>query len=364
MEVAALSNWLRRLFTQPDRYEWLSGYLVATSLRCFARIAMGLIVLTGSLVVAVMTHSAAGPASTPEVAASWVVVVVSAGAGFSWLTHWPGRRESTVLVVLLDISIAVACLVQSDPLAGALGGVVFALLAGFVAFFHSSRYVLAVVASAAATSVVLAARVADLVDPALAFCVFVGVTANAAVLPVAVHILVPLLSVDSMESSVDPLTKVLNRRGFVTTTQRWVTEAIEPVTVSVILIDIDGFKQINDTRGHAEGDRLLVAIGATLRAQVGDDVIAARYGGEEFVLAGRLRTAAALQLAEQVRAEVAALPHSATVSIGVSTGTLSGTDDLRSALDRLVRGADDAMYDAKRAGGDRVRHHVRATEPC
>ena len=125
------------------------------------------------------------------------------------------------------------------------------------------------------------------------------------------------------------------------------------VLVSLVLIDIDDFKEINDTYGHQEGDRILEAMGRSLMRAARDSDICCRYGGEEFaailpmtdfreagVIANRLKT----ELAES-------LPdgRTLTVSIGVaSCGKRAGT------FRDLVQKADAALYRAKRSGKNRV----------
>jgi diguanylate cyclase (GGDEF)-like protein len=162
----------------------------------------------------------------------------------------------------------------------------------------------------------------------------------------------------------DGLTGIANRRAFDETLQREVAlarRAMRPV--SLLMMDADLFKQLNDADGHMAGDECLVHIATELRARlprVTDFV--ARYGGEEFaVILPATDAAGAVNVAGVLRAGVAALglrhPTSpfgrVTVSIGVST--FEGTESL-SAAD-LIRSADRALYAAKRAGRNRSEFH-------
>jgi diguanylate cyclase (GGDEF)-like protein len=162
-------------------------------------------------------------------------------------------------------------------------------------------------------------------------------------------------------SSTDGLTGVSNRRAFdVALEEAWAraTRGGEPLALA--LIDVDHFKLYNDTYGHQDGDRCLRAVAAALAAQCRrPDDLAARYGGEEFALLLPLNDeAGALQLAADACAAVAALrmPHAAssegivTVSIGVAF--LAPTPGQSAEL--LLRRADQALYDAKRSGRNRV----------
>jgi diguanylate cyclase (GGDEF)-like protein len=124
-----------------------------------------------------------------------------------------------------------------------------------------------------------------------------------------------------------------------------------------LIVDIDHFKQINDSHGHAFGDAALVAVARALTAAAGPDDIVARIGGEEFAVFLPVGSnAAALWLAEQIRERVAALqfydaagqPIALTVSIGVAGG--NGFTAFTG-----LQAADRAMYRAKQDGRDRVQ---------
>ena len=129
--------------------------------------------------------------------------------------------------------------------------------------------------------------------------------------------------------------------------------------LSVLFVDADHFKKVNDTHGHAGGDAVLVALGKLLMASVRGEDVVARYGGEEFVLVIRGSTAAQVAgLAERIRAGVQALEvaHEVekiafTVSIGVATlGPERDFEDVAA----LLATADGALYKAKEQGRNRV----------
>ena len=138
----------------------------------------------------------------------------------------------------------------------------------------------------------------------------------------------------------------------------------EAASLVCLMIDIDHFKNINDSLGHAAGDRVLREIAQRIETQVRASDIAARYGGEEFVvlLPGTNAESGEL-LAERVRSAVSAEPveldngHSVTItaSIGIASVTPSRDDaDLKTAGESLLARADVALYRAKSAGRDRV----------
>jgi diguanylate cyclase (GGDEF)-like protein len=153
-------------------------------------------------------------------------------------------------------------------------------------------------------------------------------------------------------SRVDPLTGLLNRRAF--------TEAVGGLVTPYVIgvIDIDRFKLVNDTYGHAAGDRVLVEVAEELRVSFGGDAVLARLGGEEFGIAipdvGRDTVFAMLDRARVILARrifnVAGVEISVTFSAGLSNG---GGEEGYSAL---MTDADKALYLAKAAGRNRIVH--------
>lgn len=128
--------------------------------------------------------------------------------------------------------------------------------------------------------------------------------------------------------------------------------------VSVLMMDADHFKQINDTLGHVAGDRVLAAIGQVIHNVCRAADLAGRYGGEEFaILLPATPTAMAVAVAERLRstveaevAQMAGLAKAVTVSIGVAM-----TDAGNPPLQTMIEQADAAMYAAKHAGRNCVR---------
>ncbi len=125
-------------------------------------------------------------------------------------------------------------------------------------------------------------------------------------------------------------------------------------TFSVLMVDVDHFKKYNDTFGHLAGDGVLARVAALLREATREVDDVARYGGEEFlVMLPETGMTEALEIAERVRALVAAevFPgRRITVSIGVSEFPLYGNTP-----EQVITAADEALYEAKREGRDRVR---------
>ena len=158
----------------------------------------------------------------------------------------------------------------------------------------------------------------------------------------------------------DPLTGLRNRRHFIEGAQRVLALAQRhDRPLALLVVDVDHFKRINDTHGHAVGDEVLVEIGKRCGAALRGTDLLARWGGEEFIaLLPDTPAPLAQQLGHRLREAAAAATHplmsaAVTVSVGVAgraAGCAAGT-----TLDALISAADGALYEAKHAGRDRVR---------
>lgn len=156
----------------------------------------------------------------------------------------------------------------------------------------------------------------------------------------------------------DPLTGVLNRRAILARLhEAWHTARGKGQSLAVLFLDLDHFKRVNDTRGHAAGDACLRAIVGAIQEQLGATDHLGRYGGEEFLIVLRWVSArVAQQIAERICARAAALhvpvgdqPVTLTVSIGVAV-----MDAETPNAEVLVECADTAQYRAKALGRNRV----------
>lgn len=152
----------------------------------------------------------------------------------------------------------------------------------------------------------------------------------------------------------DALTRLPNRRLLVTELERAIARARRHgQLLALLFIDLDRFKWVNDTLGHAAGDTLLQDLGARLRATVRAEDLVGRWGGDEFIVvledpadaAAALRTAQLLRAAVERGVEVAGQRVSLSASIGVAL-----FPDDAAAPDGLIRAADAAMYSAKQQG--------------
>ncbi|GAA2645551.1 hypothetical protein Adu01nite_54850 [Paractinoplanes durhamensis] len=139
--------------------------------------------------------------------------------------------------------------------------------------------------------------------------------------------------------------------------QQKVLTADPGLPISVLVIDLDGFKQVNDVHGHHAGDQVLIAVADRLRELVGDSGTVARLGGDEFAVvlakAEQERATGLAAMISRVVAEPIAVTG-AVVSVGASVGIATGTP---AEADRMLREADDAMYRSKQSRRGLVGHH-------
>jgi len=162
-----------------------------------------------------------------------------------------------------------------------------------------------------------------------------------------------------LQSIRDPLTGLYNRRYLEESLSREIARCgRRDLPLSVIMLDVDHFKQFNDTHGHGGGDALLAAIGQMLSSRLRGEDIACRYGGEEFtVILPESDSSNALRQADELRLALSqmSVPFSGktlppvTASLGVATYPIDGVAGLT-----LLRKADAALYRAKRSGRNRV----------
>ena len=167
------------------------------------------------------------------------------------------------------------------------------------------------------------------------------------------------LSDAERRAQTDPLTGVLNRRSLIERLDAACLRArARALPIALLFIDLDHFKEINDSYGHAAGDACLGAIIAPIQAELRQSDVIGRYGGEEFVvILSSADIAAAHPIAERIRNRVADVrvagfgaPIQLTCSIGVATSDMLGVWG-----EHLIAQADAAVYAAKRSGRNRVQ---------
>lgn len=156
----------------------------------------------------------------------------------------------------------------------------------------------------------------------------------------------------------DPLTGLANRRALAGTIREWQHSLDTPGEASLLLVDVDHFKVVNDRYGHDEGDRVLVLLADKLQLSVRDQDLAVRYGGEEFVVwLPTTDREGAEKIAQRVHHnvhDILVAGESITVSVGAATARGINGPQL---MQRLIEQADKALYYAKAGGRNRTVHY-------
>ena len=325
--------WVGAQLRQPDHFDWMVGYLQARGLGAGVRGLTAWATVSLSVLPITMLFSPSGPQGR------WprAMVVVASGcvllSALWWVRGWPTRGQSIGYACVAAVAITVICVNYSAPAVGLVGCATFAIIGGYIAFFHSAGLlVVNLVLGLLTASVVGSRAVRSSGDVVATINVYVVVVVAIVALSIVSQVIVRVLGVDLSASDTDPLCGLLNRRAFHRAVQQLLVGGTAREgcrTVCVTMIDLDDFKAVNDTRGHRVGDAALIVVAALLTESLTETAVAARIGGEEFVIA---------ELTD---------PGTAAARATTLCGAIAAT----------------AMYDAKRAGGHQVRWARPATAP-
>jgi diguanylate cyclase (GGDEF)-like protein len=158
---------------------------------------------------------------------------------------------------------------------------------------------------------------------------------------------------------IDGLTGLYNRRWIDEAMPRFVTRyARSEQPLSVLMVDVDHFKKFNDTHGHSTGDKVLIVVGQTLRANVRPTDLVARYGGEEFLVilpdtsiaSGRLVAERLRHAIDEIELQLPEIPEPPSITISLGGGCLEKGETMA----QLLAKADQALYASKHGGRNRV----------
>jgi diguanylate cyclase len=357
--VTAPIVWWR----QPDHYDWISGYLQARRMTPHTRATVALTAASLGIAPLAMLASPHPPSGPIGLAMAVLAGAGALGGALLFVIRWPTRKQSIAFAITATVSIALGSLAQSNAETAIRACAAFAVIAGYIALFHTAPLMVANVAIALAIGGVAIARLAREVGDVQALSTFVVVIVVTLAVPFGIQMVVLTLGSDLVRADRDPLTGLLTRRAFFRIANRiGETHRARGETMVVAMIDLDRFKQLNDTKGHGTGDDALVAVGRALRACVPDTAVVGRVGGEEFLCVDIGRPMDPKQLGQTICGVIDELPFPITASVG--TAVLSNQDrrgmNGKQVIDALVAAADAAMYEAKREGGDQTRHRSLA----
>lgn len=357
MRVASLEMW----WAQPDQFDEITDFLRQRDLMRYAQRIMAVVASSaGSIPLTILV----GQRQTFAALSIGVVgVVFTVGMVAFWLTRWPTRGLSRALVVAGALCVSLWTVLQVSAPVATLGCAAMAVTGGYIAVFHSGRVLMLNTALAVAITATTVLRLASATNGATAAAALGLIVLLNASAPLTIRALSRALVLYARRSDEDPLTGLLNRRGFVDAVSRRIdTPESAHTHLTVLMIDLDDFKRVNDTFGHAVGDRTLLDVAAVLGQCCPPPAVVCRAGGEEFLVA--LTSSASPgetdRLGAQVCARIGDLPYGVTASIGaarIELGLLADAEaDPGARINRLIEVADDAMYSAKQQGGNQVRH--------
>jgi len=352
-------KWLAVWWTQPDHFDWLTGYLEAHGLstntrRILSGVAASLLFVPANVLW--------GPTPLhPRLSLAVAALAAMMGLGFAalWLSRWPTRHQSILFAMTGSVSIGAGCLWQPQPIIGLMACSGLAVSGGYIAFFHTARYMALNFWLAGTIGALEATRLAATGEAMLALSTYFLVLELNVLVPFAIQIVVRALGIDLLRANRDPLTGLLNRRACDRAIVGRMLTGPHQMFLTVAMVDLDRFKALNDSQGHAAGDAALIAAAQALTAACKDTAVVGRVGGEEFLIADIVAIEAPPRWGQQLCDAVAATTPPITASVGTATLALCSIecDDADQAFRQLVAHADAAMYDAKRRGGNQTRHH-------
>ncbi|TFV59527.1 GGDEF domain-containing protein [Mycobacterium sp. PS03-16] len=320
--------------------------------------------LNAVLSLAILLPFADTPASRVVVA---LFAALQFGWAWAWCTRpWPSRRTSLAFVVSADIGIAAVAVVDASWLLGLFGFNAFAMISVYLMFFDGPKVMAAhaLWILLATTGFAVQAGAAAGFDALTFTASTLAAVAPVVATPLGVQLGIWAMRNDANVSVTDPLTGLLNRRGLHLHIEELVRDAATAdAEVTVMVVDLDRFKDVNDTFGHTVGDDVLVRSARRIMTAVRGTALVARIGGEEFVIVdvapGPGRDPA--REFDRVREAIAApAPHAVTASVGVTCVPVAGFTapgvDPVALLDTVIERADEAMFAAKRGGGNATVH--------
>jgi diguanylate cyclase len=353
-------GWLAQWWRQSDHFDWLTGYLqsrgLGTSLRwVFAGVSASLALTPIDVVWSPVPYRPAA------LVLDVVIAVLGLGIATLWLSGWPTRRQSVLIAMTWSVCFASGSLAQPNPLLALMGCVALALPGGYLAFFHTAPYMAVNFWLAGTVGAIEVMRMAAVGQGMVAMhCYFVVLELNVLV-PFAIQVVVRALSTDLLRTDRDPLTGLLNRRACERAVLGRMLTNADHAYLAVAMVDLDRFKNLNDTQGHAAGDAALVVVAHALTAASRHTALIGRVGGEEFLVADTVHTERPPGWGSRLCDAVAATATPVTASVGIATLALArvGSNDAEQAYRQVVANADSAMYEAKKLGGNQSRHHSR-----
>jgi diguanylate cyclase (GGDEF)-like protein len=350
--MSRLKTW----WSQSDQFDWVTTFLRQRGLIRPAQAILAIVAASAACVPVTVLAAQSRP-SAVGVIIGILTVAFALGSAIFWLTHWPTRRQSRIAAVAGMLSTCGWSVVQPSAAFAALACTALAVTGGYIALFHTPRLLFLNSLVAAVTATLAVVRLADETDFATAAAAFWLIWFPNFSVPIMIWGISQAMGTYVQRADEDPLTGLLNRRAFTEAIAvRLVDHDAAHTHLAVMMLDLDDFKRINDTHGHAAGDHLLRVVAGLLSEYSPADAIVCRAGGEEFLVALTCTMDDVAPLAALFCGAVASHPSGITASIGTASAELNlrCTGDGGHLVEELITVADSAMYAAKRRGGNQA----------
>jgi len=358
-----MAGELREWWRQPDHYYWITAFLAARSAQSGTSRLIAATLVGLATVVFVSLGTPTGPDGEPRRLIAIGIAVCLIAMALGWLRRgWLSRAQSAAFAVVWSLSIGALCLIQADPFDGMFWATSFAVLGGYIAFFHTPRLLAVNFAVATVTGVILAYRVAEAGEASLAVSALVFLTVVNSTVPFACQAVVHLLGINVLNADIDPLTGLYNRETFFRTASAFIASRNrdDDRYFVILVIDLDNFTLLTQTQGRVSGERARVAVAQTIRETTRQGAVIAHVPQAEFLIADTFPTTDSSPLVERVRNAIKSTPPKTTASIGVVSTPLRGLAHLPpyEVLEELLDFGRSALRQARRAGGDQAHHIV------
>lgn len=300
-----------------------------------------------------------GPASAAGRLIQFVLGASTLVVGVAWMVgRWPSYRMAIAFAAWGDIAVGIASVLFTTPEARICTVTDMAMIGVFVAFLLGPWVLAAHCAAAAALLMGLTIHsvIAEDLDWFYLYPFLAPAFASVVLLPIVIQAVIEGgrrgIRVTARHAILDPMTALYNRRGMHVAAKPLIARRTQTTLVAAV-VDLDRFKQLNDSRGHEYGDDVLKTVAAALRSTIRSSDIVARLGGDEFVVIAAVASPDDIgSFTERLQSALDTVAARITASVGVAW--TSDREDGSAIVDTLLRHADRAMYEAKRQGGKQL----------
>ena len=302
-------GWLSLWWRQSDHYDRLSAHLAARGMDTLTRGTVSFIAGSLAVVALLMSWAPTGPRHGIALTCSLASAAGALAGAVLWALRWPTRTMAILFALLSNASIALIAVSESDPLIAMMACTTFATMASYIALFHTPPLMAYNFVVASGIGAFEGLRMAEKSSIVTAFAAYTLLLLLNLAVPFGIQVVVHVLGADAVHAERDQLTGLLTRRAF----QRRAKARLEQggkqlAHVVISVIDLDSFKQLNDSYGHSTGDDALVSVARALRDTNDDSAVIGRSGGEEFVIADVWDPDETSRRAQQICEVIASLP--------------------------------------------------------